>query len=213
LISIFNRYREAKSAPLSSVKIRSLAAFQDIYSRWDQYREPGSDILVPMESGSFSVPGYCWVDQQPVDFNMDSQNSHQEGDALLLNWRERLICPMCGLNSRQRSAIHLLDEVVRLKANARIWITEQVTPLCRKMMEKFRNTVGSEYLGNDVVSGVVNQQGIRHEDVTQTAFGTNSLDAVLSFDVMEHVPEYKKAFFYLPFRFYIVKRIPKSALV
>jgi len=35
---------------------------------------------------------------------------------------------------------------------------------------------------------------LRHEDLTQLSFASDSFDAILSFDVLEHIPDYRSAF-------------------
>ena len=35
---------------------------------------------------------------------------------------------------------------------------------------------------------------LRHEDLTQLSFPTHSFDVILSFDVLEHIPDYRSAF-------------------
>ena len=39
-----------------------------------------------------------------------------------------------------------------------------------------------------------NSKKLRHEDLTQLSFASHSFDAILSFDVLEHIPNYRSAF-------------------
>jgi SAM-dependent methyltransferase len=48
-------------------------------------------------------------------------------------------------------------------------------------------------LGDSVSYGSCNGDGIRNEDLTRLSFDSDALDFILSFDVLEHVPNYKKA--------------------
>lgn len=61
------------------------------------------------------------------------------------------------------------------------------------MLESFPFTVGSEYLGPEFQPGAIGLNSIRHESMTASSFGNASLDYVLSFDVMEHIPNYRTA--------------------
>ena len=55
------------------------------------------------------------------------------------------------------------------------------------MSARYPKTVGSEYLGDGIESGFVNEQGIMHEDATHLSFPDCSFDCVISQDVFEHV--------------------------
>jgi SAM-dependent methyltransferase len=48
-------------------------------------------------------------------------------------------------------------------------------------------------LGRERAPGEVNSVGIRHESLTGLSFEDNSFDFILSFDVFEHIPDYKAA--------------------
>jgi SAM-dependent methyltransferase len=65
---------------------------------------------------------------------------------------------------------------------------EQVTPIYRWARRAFPETecYGSEYLGPGRESGT-EVNGIRHEDVERLSFAPDSLDLVVSNDVLEHV--------------------------
>lgn len=53
--------------------------------------------------------------------------------------------------------------------------------------------IGSEYLRDGTQAGKKNSAGTRHEDGTSLTFDSESFDFVLSFDVLEHIPDYKSA--------------------
>ncbi|HEY7883659.1 MAG TPA: class I SAM-dependent methyltransferase, partial [Cellvibrionaceae bacterium] len=109
------------------------------------------------------------------------------------NWRERLICPLCQLNNRTRAAIDIFQQTCKSSKRSRIYLTEQLTPLYQWFSARFPQAIGSEFLGNQIQFGQCNEQGIRNEDLTQLSFADNELDSILSFDVLEHVPDYMQA--------------------
>ena len=109
-----------------------------------------------------------------------------------VNWRERLLCPDCGLNNRQRLALHWAASRPT-NAEPRIYATEQTTAVAGALRARYRYFIGSEYLGPEWTSGRTNATGIRHEDVTALSLPDQSVDWVLSFDVLEHVPDYRRA--------------------
>lgn len=149
------------------------------------------DQFRPQYEASFHVPGYSYPAQQNVQFECDFKYSQGFPD---INWRERLVCPKTHLNNRTRSCIHLSDLYLNLYQNSRIYLMEQVTPLYSYLKRTYPNLIGSEYLGANFHPGEIDKRGIRNEDVTRLSFDSETLDAIMSFDVFEHVPEYKKAF-------------------
>ena len=144
-------------------------------------------------SGDFPVPGTCWVCRVGVDFRGDYKYVADPAPGCHPNWRERLECPRCGLINRQRAMMQLAGETLALSPKSRIYLTEQHSALHREMLVRFPRTVGSEFLGPECLPGTVAPNGIRHEDMTSLSFTDRSLDAVLTFDVLEHVPAYRRA--------------------
>ena len=111
------------------------------------------------------------------------------------NLREGLTCPGCQLNARQRAAFGLLRD--RVAADARVYATEQATPAYVWLRKHFRHARGSEYgVGADKaarlsrwLAGCGVQESIVHQDVTALDFAGGSLDAIVTFDVLEPVPD------------------------
>ena len=53
--------------------------------------------------------------------------------------------------------------------------------------------MGSEFLRDGTRPGELNAVGVRHEDVTRLTFPDMSFDHIGTFDVLEHVPDYRLA--------------------
>lgn len=51
----------------------------------------------------------------------------------------------------------------------------------------------SEFLGTDIQSGTI-RNGIEHQDVTCLSYADASFDLSVCLEVLEHVPDFKKAF-------------------
>lgn len=136
------------------------------------------------------LPGVCQVCAQAVGLLADHQHDIPEG----VNFRERLVCPSCQLNARQRLMAHLLQDTIRgLDHAPRIYLYEQVTPFFQWAQTALGGEViGSEYLGHDVEGGAV-INGVRHEDALALSFEDGSLDVIVSQEVLEHVPEVEPA--------------------
>jgi SAM-dependent methyltransferase len=148
------------------------------------------NISEAKKNTSFTIRGFSYPAEAMVDFQVDYLYS----DGIEVNWRERVVCPVTGLNNRLRGCIHLIDFELGLRSYHDIYIAEQVTPLYIYLKNKFPQLIGSEYLGEDKAPGFVNEQQLRHETATDLSFKNESLDAYLSFECFEHIPDFKKAF-------------------
>jgi SAM-dependent methyltransferase len=147
--------------------------------------------MVPNIEISFSVNGYSYPANQMVALHCD----FEYGTGFpMINWRERLVCPVTGLNNRMRSSIQMADMYLNLYDNSNIYLMEQTTPMFSFYQQHYKNVVGSEFLGGSIPLGLSNEHGIRNEDGTNLSFATNTFDAILSFDVFEHIPNFKLAF-------------------
>lgn len=128
----------------------------------------------------------------PRSFLIDYQYG---GDRQTLrpNFRERLVCPTCSLNNRMRACIHLLERNLSSQLSTTIYVTEQATPLFAALDRRFPHIIGSEFLSDGTARGSVNTSGTRNEDMTRLTFPSGEFDAVLSFECLEHIPNYRAA--------------------
>ena len=164
-------------------------------------RAPGGRPQGPAERQSelarsvpFTFEGWCAVCEAPTEFSVDHHYAllgpHGEP---VPNWRERQVCSRCGLNSRMRGGLEFLRNGTRATRRDVIYVTEQSTAMFRAIEALFPLTIGSEYLRDGTPLGQVNAQNLRCEDVTRLSFPDCAFDYVLSFDVLEHVPDYRRA--------------------
>lgn len=130
----------------------------------------------------------CYICQSVQSFSITQQSGQ-------VNWRETLRCPSCDLINRWRSSVHLFEALARPGAQNSIYLTEAVTPLYRLFKQRYPKTTGSEFVAGVKSGDRVKAHGekILVQDVTELSFAAESFDAVLSFDVLEHVPDYRKA--------------------
>ena len=143
-------------------------------------------------SDTFTVPGRCAICRRSVEFLVDYQWGDTGPDGQRRpNWRERLVCPGCHLNNRMRAAISFL--LADGNWLDRIYLTEATTRLFQICRRRRLRTTGSEYLRDGTGPGAKNANGIRHEDATKLSFSDRSFQQIGTFDVLEHVPDYRQA--------------------
>jgi hypothetical protein len=112
------------------------------------------------------------------------------------NWRETLTCRGCGLINRLRASIELFRTQANNSPGGGIYLTERVTPLFAWLDRHYADVRGSEFFGDDKQPGElcsIEELSVAHEDVTRLSLGSGSIRHVLSFDVLEHVPDYRQA--------------------
>ncbi len=149
--------------------------------------------LIPENQEEFFYKGYCYICRKKIDFLVDFKYSCKINKLVVPNWRERLVCPICKLNNRMRATIHIFLQEFSPDKNSNIYLTEQTTPVFNWFKKNFSNVIGSEYLDQSCKPGEYNEKNIRNEDLTNLTFSNNQFDYILSFDVFEHIPDYKKA--------------------
>jgi SAM-dependent methyltransferase len=177
------------------------------FERWETWHgrvEPSQNRLdaqyrltceVGAAVGSDGWPGWCGLCDRPVAFALPSAAAGSQADL-----REEMQCPGCGLSARKRAAMALLLADLPL-ATARIYLTEQASAAYLWLQRTCTNLHGSEF-GLDAHSRqrlqawyarLGGQGELTERDVTRLDFADASLDAIGSFDVLEHVPDYRAA--------------------
>ena len=188
--------------PFEQIHCRSLQEAKAVLSSPRYARRASLERLLASlhtHDREYRLPGICGVDAAPVTFLVDRKwgASRLDDGTWLPNWRERLQCPKCGLNNRQRAiATIVLDDLDRRQSSGpcQVWLMEQLSPTCGVLRHRVPAEcfVASEYVGAAHVSGTV-VRGVRHEDAENTSFRDAALDVIVSNDVLEHVPHPKRA--------------------
>jgi len=136
------------------------------------------------------LPGYCVICGKATVFQIDT------------DLRERVPCLRCGSVNRQRQLASVLLEYARTTGTPRrplsigdisrdttIWNAETTRALHHRLAQHLgSNYISSEYISPDLSSGTV-VNGVLHVDMQETHFADDSLDFILSSDVLEHVPD------------------------
>lgn len=200
------RRRGVRSSPAASPGVESLCVdrFDSIgaHRQWldasetelARRREIERSLLRPPKESPYEVQAHCYVCDRPAALSVDYMYSVDEVDGVAIpNWRERLLCPHCGLNNRMRATVHLLEILSRPAPGSSIYVTEQTTPLYHCLSKRYRGVVGSEFLGDACPLGACGPNGWRNEDLTRLSFATGEYDALVCLDVFEHVPDFRAA--------------------
>jgi SAM-dependent methyltransferase len=145
--------------------------------------------------GGEGWPGWCGLCAEPVHFGAASGENGG-----VANSREQFACSCCGQIARNRASMALLCEGLKLKS-ADIYLTEQASVTYVWLQSRCPGLRGSEFGLDDAtrkrLQGWYEQLGGRgalvERDVTRLDFADASLDAIGSFDVLEHVPDYRQA--------------------
>jgi SAM-dependent methyltransferase len=140
------------------------------------------------------LPGYCNVCGSATVFTLRDPNL-----------RDTVNCRRCGSSNRQRQIAAVLLSTVSSEASAPrfanvgdmpretvVWIAESTMALKEALVRRLgENCISTEYIDPSLASGET-RDGILHVDMQQTHFEDDSLDFILSSDVMEHIPSVSK---------------------
>jgi SAM-dependent methyltransferase len=123
----------------------------------------------------YAHDGYCPICEKPVRF------------AATDSWyRDQLLCPLCRSVVRDRALALVLAEA---RPNWRTFAIHESSPSDRgisaKLKAEGRSYIGSHYFPDQPLG--VEVRGVRNEDLERQTFPDDSLDIVISLDVMEHV--------------------------
>ncbi|RLP54821.1 MAG: glycosyltransferase [Ketobacter sp.] len=165
-------------------------------NRLSDIQAVGAQLTESTTADAFTVEGECVPCNKKVPFLIDMQSGGQVvAGKREPNWRERVVCPSCQMNNRQRLIATLVDQYLSGQPSKKIYFMEQVTPIYQWALNTFseHEIFGSEYLGYEYPGGKV-IRGIRHEDIENLSFPDESLDLIVSNDVFEHVPHPAQAF-------------------
>jgi SAM-dependent methyltransferase len=181
--------------PIASISTR--AEFNKIFSS-DTIKKAVEleAMLTSSAADAFTIDGYCIPCETEVSFLVDMEFGGKCKEGIWIpNWRERLECPHCKMNNRQRLISALIKQKLGSLNKKNVYFMEQVTPIYKWASSVFNDhsIVGSEYLGFEYKSGDV-IDGIRHENIESLGFEDGELDLIVSNDVFEHVPNPEVAF-------------------
>lgn len=188
----YKMHKFIESHEVKYVKIRTREDYTNFQTESQDiinYAKKFGDSLRHAENGR-TIPGFCMACGSNTRFHGTMLPMYSKDPIL----SETLWCKKCGSANRTRALFYVLYKEFPNKKNLNLYTAEQVTPFYKQLEASygFYNTViGSEYLDCNYESGTIHK-GIRHEDAMNLSFLNNSLDAVISNHVYEHVTDIDK---------------------
>lgn len=185
----------ARTEGLPVLRIERFASFEQrqaefgphLNRRW-QLDEGIADLLQE------DWPGYCPLCERPVEFRIGASPGQR------VNVREALHCSGCGINARSRAGL-LIALQEGMTRRSRIYVTEQASTTYAWLQSRYPAAIGSEFAEDDesrrLLGAYLRSLGghgeVRFEDVTKLSFRDGELDWIISYEVLEHVPDYRAA--------------------
>jgi len=179
-----------------TIELRSLAEWQQHLTAQAEKLHRQDRLLADLSTRTQrTFPAKCSMCDRQKPFVLPPAGEYGSVD-----FRETLVCPDCRLNARMRAALSLLMDF-GLPDTAAIYVTEQASYTYVWLKQHYPMTRGSEYrldatLGAQLVHWLAElgvPGPIADEDIMALSLGNADLDAIVSFDVLEHVPDYRAA--------------------
>jgi SAM-dependent methyltransferase len=185
---------EGPTPALSTLRFSNHAQWQDaprdlLDARW------AFGELMPRTLGDGAWIGHCPLCRADTTFALPSTEAGHSPDL-----REGLQCARCGINARCRAGLVLALEAVAGR-EARVYATEAASRNFVWLQSRFADVHGSEFEPDDekrqrhtqYLRDLGGRGDVHFEDVTRLTLRDASRDLVVSFDVLEHVPDYRQA--------------------
>jgi SAM-dependent methyltransferase len=157
--------------------------FDQLTASLEPYRQRVESQLLKTNA----MTGYCRACKKVTLLNTGPEPAAGEWKNLL----EGMLCE-CGLNGRMRLCLQVVEEEILGHTPGHAAVLERVTPLFPHLQARIPGLIGCEFVGMAVQGGSehdVHGIKVRHENFMSLAFADNSLDLLLHFDVLEHVPD------------------------
>lgn len=168
--------------------------FQAVYSEWIRYWN-FERCLAEMHEYTgkemFYYYGKCAVCNSPQPLIVDYQYAVAENGRKKPNWRERLVCPNCLCNSRERFLIHKIFDSYR--PGQKVLLYEQYGNVFQKVSREIPDVCGFEYPGACCHARTVENE-LRCGNICHLDFPDEEFDLIAVNDTFVLAEDYKRAF-------------------
>jgi SAM-dependent methyltransferase len=160
----------------------------------DEFLALSNAVLTPLRSivephflSAAAFDGYCSVCRARMTYDLGPVVERPDWR----NLREGLVCSTCGLNSRMRMIIRVVDEVLASGRFRNAVVLERLTPLYDHLLARIPGLIGCEFVSEQSPGETFVLQGkpTRNENMMDLTFEAGTLDLLMHFDVLEHVPD------------------------
>lgn len=142
------------------------------------------------------MPGFCNICGKFTLFNTRHKNFREHVSCVLCrsaNRQRQIAAVLLALALKDGKKAPLLASINDLPKSIVIWNAETTRALHDRLKGHLgKNYISTEYIDQKLQSGDTVADVI-HADIQETHFGENSIDFILTSDVMEHVPFPEKA--------------------
>lgn len=175
-------------------EVRNCEEMKQLFQEWLEYwkfERCLAEFHAFTKREMFYYYGNCVVCNSPQPLIVDYQFAEEENGIKKPNWRERLVCPNCGCNNRQRFMVHKVFE--NYMPGMKVLMYEQNTQVFHMIQREIPDVVGFEYAKIQEQNQEENTD-ICYEDASKLSYATESFDMIVSNDVFSRIQEYEQAF-------------------
>ena len=112
----------------------------------------------------------------------------------LSDGEERKLCIACMSNLRYQMIASYMTRSPNNLQNKVVWEVSPESPLSRLLIKNACAQYVNSFYSDEFTPGYIDQYGLRCEDLTATSFEDNSIDIIISSDVLEHLEDIEAAF-------------------
>lgn len=163
----------------------------------DAQRQDEAILSIHRSEETWWIAGYSAPARRGVIFKAAALAAVRVGGAERYpGLRESLVCPVTGLNNRQRLVAALVErELVEEGEGVAVYCMEPATPFYNWAVKAFPRfqIIGSALLGDSVSPGEI-VAGVRNENLQNLSFKDASIGLVVSNDVLAYVTSPRMAF-------------------
>ena len=156
---------------------------------WPKYSKDSALDRALLKVGR--VPGYCNICGKLTIFLIDNANFRESVECKhcdSVNRQRQITAVLLSQALRTRNRVPYFSSVKDIPKNTVIWNAESTRALHGKLAQHLGDRyISSEYISPDLDSGDI-RDNVLHVDIRATHFADDSINYILTSDVMEHVP-------------------------